>query len=151
MSIVNKARVYAVTARVGSLPLLQPRRSSFFALRSSIFALLLLVPLLAACTVPTPGLPHVWPGQSLSPNVQAKSGDIIKLTIRVTNDSSNRDFGGASKVRTYTAYPEGVTVLDFTSSDVDRLPPGDINRAWVEENDTKNRVIAIGFGGLGPA
>ena len=83
--------------------------------------------------------------------MQAKSGDVIKLTIRATNDSSNRDFGGASKVRTFTAYPEGVTVLDFTSSDVDRLPAGDVNRAWVEENDTKNRVIAIGFGGLGPA
>lgn len=134
----------------GGGPAKPARRALPRTLPPALVALMLLVPLLGACTVGTPGLPRVWPGQAISPNVQARTGEIITLTIRATNESSNRDFGGASRVRTYTAYPAGIEVLDFTSSDVGRLAPDDQNRAWVEEIDTKNRVIAIGFGGLGP-
>ncbi len=118
-------------------------------LRPTLLALLLLLPLLAACSRPTPGLPRVWPGQSLSPNVQARSGDTVTLTLLATNESRNRDHGAAGQVRTYTAYPEGATPLDFTSSDVGRLSADDRDRAWVEEIDTKNRVLIVSFGQLG--
>jgi hypothetical protein len=95
-------------------------------------------------------LPRVWPGQSLSPNLRARSGELLRLTIRATNDSPNRDYGGASKVRTFTTLPQGVTVLDFTSSDAGRLAETDPNRAWLQEVDTENRVAVIWFGGIGP-
>ncbi len=105
---------------------------------------------LAACSRPTPGLPHVWPGQAVTPNVQARSGDTIELRVYAANDSSNLEYGGASQVRTFTALPEGVTLLGFRSTDDGRLAPNDQNRAWVEENDTVNRVVTISFGPIGP-
>lgn len=113
-----------------------------------LLALALVAAVLAGCAQPRPGLPRVWAGQSLSPNGQVRSGDRLRLTIRATNDSPDRDNGGARAVRAYTAYPAGVTVLDFTSSDRERLAPGDPGRAWVERIDTANRVIVIGFGPL---
>jgi hypothetical protein len=106
--------------------------------------------LLAGCSRPTPGLPQVWPGQAVTPNVQARSGDTIKLRIYATNDSSNLEYGGASQVRTFTALPEGVTLLGFRSSDDGRLAPEDQNRAWVEDIDNENRVVTISFGPIGP-
>lgn len=106
--------------------------------------------MLGGCARPTPGLPNVWPGQAVTPNVQARSGGVIELSISATNDSTNLDYGGASQVRTFTALPAGVTLLGFTSSDVGRLAADDPNRAWVEEIDTKNHVITISFGPLGP-
>jgi len=106
--------------------------------------------LLAGCSRPTPGLPRVWPGQAVTPNVQARSGDTIELRVYATNDSSNLEYGGASQVRTFTALPEGVTLLGFRSSDDGRLAPNDQNRAWVEDIDTKNRVVTISFGPIGP-
>ncbi len=109
-----------------------------------------LLGLLAACSRPTPGLPRVWPGQAVTPNVQARSGDTIELRVYATNDSSNLEYGGASQVRTFTALPEGVTLLGFHSSDDGRLAPNDQNRAWVEEIDTKSRVVTISFGPIGP-
>jgi hypothetical protein len=139
---IGDGRLSAVAGRRSAF---RPR-PSFLVLRSSLFGLLVF---LASCSIGTPGLPRVWPGQSVSPNVQARSGDIIRLTIRATNESSNRDFGGADPVRVYTAYPEGVTILDFTSSDAERLPADDPGRAWVQEIDTKNRVAVISFNAIG--
>lgn len=106
--------------------------------------------LLAGCSRPTPGLPQVWPGQAVTPNVQARSGDTIELRVYATNDSSNLEYGGASQVRTFTALPEGVTLLGFRSSDDGRLALDDQNRAWVEEVDETNRVVTISFGPIGP-
>ena len=111
---------------------------------------ILVLGLLAGCSRPTPGLPRVWPGQAVTPDVQARSGDTIELRVYATNDSSNLEYGGASQVRTFTALPEGVTLLGFRSSDDGRLAPDDQNRAWVEEIDTKNRVVTISFGPIGP-
>ena len=105
---------------------------------------------LSACSVPTPGLPRVWPGQAVTPNVQARSGDTIELRVYATNDSSNLEYGGASQVRTFTALPEGVTLLGFRSSDDGRLAPDDQDRAWVEDIDQENRVVTISFGPIGP-
>ena len=105
---------------------------------------------LAGCSRPTPGLPRVWPGQAVTPNVQARSGDTIELRVYATNDSANLDYGGASRVRTFTALPEGVTLLGFRSSDDDRLAPDDQNRAWVEALDNDNRIVTISFGPIGP-
>jgi hypothetical protein len=82
--------------------------------------------------------------------VQARSGDTIELHVYATNDSSNLEYGGASQVRTFTALPEGVTLLDFRSSDDGRLAPDDQNRAWVEDVDNEHRVVTISFGPIGP-
>ncbi len=133
--------------RQGERPANAPRRS-----RRAPFAMLLLGALLATlsgCTIGTPGLPRVWPGQSVSPNVQTRSGDIIELTVRATNDSRNFEFGGASQVRTFTALPAGVEIVDFTSSDTAKPDLNDSNRTWVQEIDTENRVIVIAFNGIG--
>ena len=105
-----------------------------------------LVVALAGCSRPTPGLPRVWAGQSVSPNVQAQSGTVVRLTIRATNDASNSGYGRASRVRSFTTYPDGVRVLDFTSSDVGRLVPVDMDRAWVQEIDTRHNVVVVSFG-----
>lgn len=105
---------------------------------------------LGACTRPTPGLPQVWPGQSVTPNVQARSGEVIALRIYATNDSADLNYGGASQVRAFTTLPAGVTLLDFTSSDVGRLAPEDPNRAWVEEIDNEHHVVTVSFGPIGP-
>lgn len=115
----------------------------------AVAVLLPLLEVLTSCAIPTPGLPHVWPGQSLSPNASVRPGDLLQLTIRATNDSQNRDYGGASKVRSFTTLPPGVTLLDFTSSDKGRLPDTDQNRAWLEEIDTENRVVVVSFGPIG--
>ena len=105
-----------------------------------------LVVALAGCSRPTPGLPRVWAGQSVSPNVQAQGGTLVRLTIRATNDASNSGYGRASRVRSFTTYPDGVRVLDFTSSDVGRLAPDDMDRAWVQEIDTRHNVVVVSFG-----
>jgi len=111
--------------------------------------LVAVVALATACSRPTPGIPRVWPGQSLSPNAQVRQGDTLQLTIRATNDSTNHVTGAAGSVRTYTTYPAGLRLLDFTSSDVGMLPPNDQDRAWVQEIDTTNRVVAVSFGPVG--
>ncbi|MGN6562712.1 MAG: hypothetical protein ACTHMU_08635 [Thermomicrobiales bacterium] len=114
-------------------------------------ALLVTVVVLAtACSRPTPGIPRVWPGQALSPNTQVRQGDTLRLTIRATNDSTNTVTGTAGSIRTYTTYPAGLRLLDFTSSDVGVLAPDDQHRAWVQEVDTTNRVVVVSFGPVGP-
>lgn len=105
---------------------------------------------LTGCTIGTPGLPRVWPGQAVSPNIQTRTGDLISLTIRATNDSRNFDFGGASQVRTFTALPAGVEVVDFTSSDAAKTDPNQQNQTWVEKIDLENRVVTVSFNGIGP-
>ncbi len=101
--------------------------------------------LLAGCTVGTPGLPRVWPGQSISPNIQARAGDIVELTLLATNDSTNPENGNASQVRTFTALPAGVEVIGFSASDDKKLPADDQWRTWLEQIDTKNNVVVVGF------
>lgn len=111
---------------------------------------LLILGFLGGCSRPTPGLPQVWPGQSVTPNVQARSGETIALQVYATNDSSDLNYGGASRVRTFTALPEGVTLIGFRSSDDGRLAPDDQHRAWVEEVDSEHRVVTVSFGPIGP-
>jgi hypothetical protein len=106
--------------------------------------------LLGGCSRPTPGLPQVWPGQSVTPNVQARSGETIALQVYATNDSSDLNYGGANRVRTFTALPEGVTLIGFRSSDDGRLAPDNQHRAWVEEVDSEHRVVTVSFGPIGP-
>ncbi|HEY8599409.1 MAG TPA: hypothetical protein VIL85_13310 [Thermomicrobiales bacterium] len=121
--------------------------------RRAFFTLLFLGTVLVAltgCTIGTPGLPRVWPGQAISPNVQTRTGDLIALTIRATNDSRNFDFGGASQVRTFTALPAGVELVDFTSSDRLKPDPNQQNQTWVERIDLENRVVIVSFNGIGP-
>lgn len=121
--------------------------------RRAFFALLFFGTVLVAltgCTIGTPGLPRVWPGQAVSPNVQTRSGDLISLTIRATNDSRNFDFGGATQVRTFTALPTGVELIDFTSSDVTKPDPTQRNQTWVEKIDLENRVVIVSFNGIAP-
>ncbi len=121
--------------------------------RRAFFALLFFGTVLVAltgCTIGTPGLPRVWPGQAVSPNVQTRSGDLISLTIRATNDSRNFDFGGATQVRTFTALPAGVELIDFTSSDVAKPDPTQRNQTWVEKIDLENRVVIVSFNGIAP-
>lgn len=124
-----------------ALPWSRSRRYTVAALA----LLLVSVTLLAGCSVETPGLPHVWPGQSINPNIQTRTGDVIELTLRATNDAGNSDHGGANQVRTITALPPGVEVIGFASSDDMVLPAGDINHTWLEQIDTKNRVVTVGF------
>ena len=106
---------------------------------------------LTGCSIGTPGLPRVWPGQAVSPNVQTQPGDLIALTIRATNDSRNNDFGAASQVRTFTALPAGVEIVDFTSSDTQKADPNQQNQTWVEKIDLENRVVIVSFNGIGPS
>ncbi len=115
----------------------------------AVLGLGLLLALLAGCTIGTPGLPRVWPGQAVSPNVQTQPGAIVELTIRATNDSRNRDFGNASQVRSFTALPTGVELVDFTASDRAKADPNEQNQTWVEQIDTANRVVTVSFNGIG--
>ena len=122
-------------------------------LRRAVWALLFFGAVLIAltgCTIGTPGLPRVWPGQAVSPNVQTRTGDLLSLTIRATNDSRNFDFGSASKVRTFTVLPAGVELVDFTSSDAAKPDPNESNQTWVEKIDLENRVVIVSFNGIGP-
>lgn len=130
------------------------RERSARAPRRVCFTLLFLGTVLVAltgCTIGTPGLPRVWPGQAVSPNVQTHTGDLISLTIRATNDSRNYDFGAASQVRTFTALPVGVAIVDFTSSDAAKSDPNQQNQTWVEKIDLENRIVVVSFNGIGPS
>lgn len=111
----------------------------------AVLGLGLLLVLLSGCSIGTPGLPRVWSGQSVSPNVQTKPGEIIELTVSATNDSRNRDFGNASQVRSFTALPAGAEIIDFTSSDRAKADPSEQNQTWIEKIDTENRVIIVSF------
>lgn len=124
--------------------LLRPRRGPL-----GILSLGILLALLSGCSIGTPGLPRVWPGQSISPNVQTEPGAIIELTIRATNDSRNADYGNASQVRAFTALPAGVELVDFTASDRAKPDPHEQIQTWVEKIDTENRVVTVSFNGVG--